>query len=417
MYTYTADGIMTIQGVSVESIAQTYGTPTYIYCADTLVANYKRYEQALAILPNASVFFAVKSNDNLAVLKLLANAGAGADVVSHGEYVRATTAGIPPHKIVYSGVGKTIHAITHALKTGVHQINVESIPELHLINDIAGELGVVANIAIRVNPDVDSQTHAKISTGGKEDKFGIDITLAPDVYQTAYDLPHINAVSVAVHIGSQLTQIAPYATAYKRVRDLVQTLNQQGIALQRVDLGGGVGIAYHGDETLIDLNEYAQMVADTFGDLGVDIMVEPGRSISANAGVLLSAVEYIKHGQAKTFVIMDSAMNDLMRPTLYDGYHHMIPVQQRDNTQTADIVGPVCETGDTFAKNVLTPDYKRGDLAVFLNAGAYGSVMANTYNTRPLVAEILIQNGTATEIRKRQTLDELMGRDMIPPAL
>ena len=417
MHSYNTHGQLTTGGIPLKSIAETYGTPTYVYCANTMINNYQRYADALSILDDAQVFFAMKSNDNMAILKLLVQAGAGLDVVSHGEYVRALKTGINPNKIVYSGVGKTEDAITYALTHGVLELNVESIPELHLINAVAEKLNVVADIAIRVNPDVDAKTHAKIATGSKENKFGIDIDLVGDVYQTAHDMSHVNPVSVAVHIGSQLTQIDPYAKAYQRVRQLVLDLKQKGITLHRVDLGGGIGIAYDADQTLIDLNDYAQMVQETFGDLGVSIMLEPGRSISANGGVLLSTVEYVKHGQAKNFVVMDSAMNDLMRPALYEGYHHMIPVQQSDTMQTVDIVGPVCETGDTFAKNVPAPDYQRGDLAVFLNSGAYGSVMAGTYNTRPLVAEVMIYNGTVHEIRKRQTLEDLIARDIVPDTL
>lgn len=416
MHTYNTAGQMTVGGITLESIAQTYGTPTYVYCASTMLSNYQRYVNALSILSDARVFFAVKSNDNMAVLKLLAQAGAGFDVVSHGEYMRALQVA-PPHKIVYSGVGKTEQDIAYALAHGVLELNVESIPELHLINSVAEKQGVVVDIALRVNPDVDAKTHAKIATGAKENKFGIDIDLVGEVYAMAHAMAHVNPVCVAMHIGSQLTQLPPFAKACQRVRQLILSLKDKGIRLQKVDLGGGIGIAYHKGEPLVDLNDYATMVHNTFGDLGVSVMVEPGRSISGNGGLLLSTVEYVKYGQAKNFVVMDSAMNDLMRPALYDGYHHMAPVRQSPNTQTVDIVGPVCETGDTFAKDVPAPDYQRGDLAAFLNSGAYGSVMASTYNTRPLVAEVMVYHGKVYEIRKRQTLDDLIGRDSIPDVL
>ena len=416
MHTYNDSNDLLLGGLSAQALAEKYGTPTYVYCMDTMIANYQRYVDALAILPDAQVFFAMKSNDNMAILQHLVHAGAGLDVVSHGEYERALRSGVSPHKIVYSGVGKTKTAIAYALVHGVLELNVESIPELHLINDVAGELGVVANIALRVNPDVDAKTHAKISTGSKENKFGIDIDLALDVYKTAQSMANVNPVSVAVHIGSQLTQLQPYRDAYTRVRTLVLDLKSAGIDLHRIDLGGGIGIAYQNDEKLIDYDDYAQMVLDTLGDLGVSFMVEPGRSISANGGVLLTQVEYIKQGVAKNFVVVDSAMNDLLRPSLYDGYHHFIPVHKGGKEKTVDIVGPVCETGDTFATDVKLTDMQRGDLGVFLNCGAYGSVMAGTYNTRPLLAEVLIVNGKDHLIRKRQTLDELISRDIMPDA-
>ena len=414
MHTYTDKNDLLLGGISAQSLAEKYGTPTYVYCMDTLLTNYQRYVDALSILPDAQVFFAMKSNDNMAILQNLVQAGAGLDVVSHGEYERALRSGVATDKIVYSGVGKTKTAIAYALVHGVLELNVESIPELHLINEVAQELGVVADIALRVNPDVDAKTHAKISTGSKEDKFGIDIDLALDVYQTAQGMQHVNPVSVAVHIGSQLTQLQPYRDAYTRVRELVLALKSTGIDLHRIDLGGGIGIAYQGDETLIDYKDYAQMVLDTLGDLGVSFMVEPGRSISANGGVLLTQVEYVKEGIAKNFVVVDSAMNDLLRPSLYGGYHHFIPAIKGGKAQTVDIVGPVCETGDTFATHVQCPAMERGDLGVFLNCGAYGSVMAGTYNTRPLIAEVLIVGGKDHLIRKRQTLDELISRDIIP---
>ena len=417
MHTYNYSNDLLLGGISAQSLAEKYGTPTYVYCMDTMLHNYQRYVDALSILPDAQVFFAMKSNDNMAILQHLVQAGAGLDVVSHGEYERALRSGVAPEKIVYSGVGKTKTAIAYALVHGVLELNVESIPELHLINQVAEELDVVADIALRVNPDVDAKTHAKISTGSKENKFGIDIDLALDVYKTAQAMKHINPVSVAVHIGSQLTRLQPYRDAYRRVRALVLELKSIGIDLHRIDLGGGIGIAYHNDETLIDYNDYAQMVQDTLGDLGVSFMVEPGRSISANGGVLLTQVEYIKEGVAKNFIVVDSAMNDLLRPSLYDGYHHFIPAKGEGFDTTVDIVGPVCETGDTFATDVQCPTMQRGDLGVFLNCGAYGSVMAGTYNTRPLLAEVLIGDGKDHLIRQRQTLDELINRDIMPPML
>ena len=417
MHTYDDKNDLLLGGLSAQYLADEYGTPTYVYCIDTMLANYQRYVDALSVLDDVQVFFAMKSNDNMAILQQLVKAGAGLDVVSHGEYERALRSGVSPDKIVYSGVGKTKEAIAYALEHGVLELNVESRPELHLIGEVARKLGVVADIALRVNPDVDAKTHAKISTGSKENKFGIDIDLALDVYKEAQIRGNVNPVSVAVHIGSQLTQLQPYRDAYERVRELVLELKSAGIKLHRIDLGGGIGIAYNGDETLIDYNDYAQMIQDTLGDLDVSFMVEPGRSISANGGVLLTQVEYIKQGVAKNFVVVDSAMNDLLRPSLYGGYHHFIPAKKSENTQQVDIVGPVCETGDTFATDVQCANLRRGDLGVFLNCGAYGSVMAGTYNTRPLVAEVLIVNGKDHLIRKRQTLDELISRDIMPNSM
>ena len=409
------DGLLHAEDVPLTRIAEEVGTPVYVYSTATLERHYKVFTGAFEGM-DASVFYAVKANSNIAVIKTLADLGAGADVVSEGELRRALAAGIPPKKIVFSGVGKTREELAYALDVGILEINVESENELELLNDVAGEKGVSAEIAIRVNPDVDAKTHAKISTGKKENKFGIDIDRAVDVYRHAQSLSNLHPVTVASHIGSQLTELGPYRAAFTRLVALVGELRAAGIDIKRLDLGGGLGIPYDGEEPPLP-DAYAALVKEVVGDLDVELFFEPGRMITGNAGILLSKVLFEKHGEARRFVILDAAMNDLIRPALYDGHHGLKPVKERSSDEErtpADIVGPVCESGDTFAKDRLLPRFVDGELVAFTSAGAYGAVMASTYNTRPLVPEVLVKGDRYAVIRPRQTYEELLGAERFP---
>ena len=403
-----------MEDVELASVAEKFGTPLYCYSAGQIEQNYEAYRRALkSVTDDFTICYATKANSNIAVLSLLQKRGAGADIVSGGELRRALAAGISPKKIVYSGVGKSDEEITFAIKTGIMQINVESEPELEAISRIAKKLKKTVDVSIRINPNVDAKTHAKITTGKKENKFGIDIEFAPALYKRALKLPNINAVGVAVHIGSQLTSLAPYKRAYERVADLVRILRKQGNEITRVDLGGGIGITYR-NETPIDLYLYALMVRDVILPLGVHIVVEPGRSIVGDAGVLLSRVVSVKKGHNKNFLILDAAMNDLMRPALYGAYHAVLPLNKGGKPTLYDIVGPVCETGDTFHIDEKLPQLKAGDLVAIMTAGAYGAVMSSNYNTRPLAGEAIVQGKKFGLARKPQTVDDLVKNDVIP---
>ncbi|MBI1215962.1 MAG: diaminopimelate decarboxylase [Alphaproteobacteria bacterium] len=405
-----------MEGVELAHIAETFGTPVYCYSATQIEQNYDAYRKALSSVMDAKNFticYACKANSNLAVLRLLQKQGAGADIVSGGELQRALKAGIAPGKIVYSGVGKSEAELTEAIRRGLFQINVESERELELISKIAVKLKKKVPVAIRVNPNVDAKTHAKITTGKKENKFGIDISKAPALYRRAQKLKGVDAVGVAVHIGSQLTSLAPFKRAYARVAELVVKLRRQGNDITRVDLGGGIGITYK-DETPPDLYLYALMVRDTILQLGVHVIIEPGRSIVGNAGVLLSRVVNVKQGTGKKFLIIDAAMNDLMRPALYGAYHAVLPCKKSSSKTVYDVVGPVCETGDTFLTGERLPAMKPGDLVALMTGGAYGAVMSSNYNTRPQPAEVLVRGDGCALVRRRQTVEELMGHDIIP---
>jgi len=413
-FTYI-DGQLHAEGVPLTRIAKEAGTPTYVYSTATLVHHYRAFADAFAG-QNAIICYAVKANSNQAVITTLAREGAGADVLSEGELRRAIAAGVPAAKIVFSGVGKSAHEITLALEAGVGQINVESEPELELISELAHGRGATAPIAVRVNPDVDAKTHEKITTGRKENKFGIDLSQAPEIYARAAALPGIEAVGVAVHIGSQLTELAPFGDAFTIVAELVKTLRGQGHDIRRLDLGGGLGIPYQ-DEIPPSPADYAALVKKTTGHLGVEVVLEPGRMIAGNAGILLTRVLYVKKGTAKSFVVVDAGMNDLMRPALYDAWHGIVPVAEpaaNAPMAAADVVGPVCETTDIFGHDRLLPMLKCDDLLAIRSAGAYGAVMASTYNTRPLVAEVLVKDDASAIIRSRQEVAELLGMDRIP---
>ena len=411
------DGVLHAEDVPIPEIATQVGTPFYVYSTATLTRHFRLFQEALAGMDHM-ICFAVKSNGNLAVLRTLGNLGAGMDVVSGGEYLRAKAAGVPGDRIVFSGVGKTPAEIRQALEGGIRQFNVESEPELRAISALATELGVEAPIALRVNPDVDAKTHEKIATGKSENKFGIPIAKARAVYAEAAALPGIKIVGVDVHIGSQLTDLEPFEAAFLKVRELTQALRADGHAITRLDLGGGLGIPYarSNDAPPLPL-EYGEVIRRTVGDLGCEIEIEPGRLISGNAGILVTSLIYLKEGEGRDFLILDAAMNDLVRPSMYGAYHDIIPVTEPapgDEQQPYDIVGPVCETGDTFAKARSMPRLDPGDLVAFRSAGAYGAVMASEYNTRPLVPEVLVSGDQFAVIRARPSFDEILGRDTIP---
>ncbi len=404
------------EGVPLARIAEAVGTPLHCYAQGALEAEYRRFADALAGL-GATICYAVKANSNIAVIRVFADLGAGADVVSEGELRRALAAGMRPEKIVLSGVGKTERELALALDTGIHQINVESDPELETLDAIARGRNARARIAIRVNPDVDAGTHEKITTGRRQNKFGIGLDRAEASYRAAAALPGIEIVGVAVHIGSQLTSLEPFRRAFARVAGLVRSLRAAGHDIRRIDLGGGLGITYH-DEAPPTMADYAALIAETVGELGCAIVVEPGRRLVGDAGVVLSRVLYVKRTAWHRFVILDAAMNDLIRPALYDAWHDIVPVAEHLGNAAptpAEIVGPVCETGDTFARERLLPEVEAGDLMAIRSTGAYGAVMASTYNSRPLVPEVLVQGGEFAVVRPRQSLEDMLAADRLPP--
>ena len=411
------NGHLCAEDVRLSRIAAEVGTPVYVYSTATLTRHFKLFQQALDWTEHL-VCFAVKSNSNLAVLKLLGDLGAGMDIVSAGEYARARAAGVPGERIVFSGVGKLESEMRLALTGGIRQFNVESEPELELLSRVAHSMDLRAPIAIRVNPDVDAKTHEKISTGRSENKFGIPIARAREVYARAARLPGIEAVGIDMHIGSQLTDLDPFRQAYAKMADLTRALRADGHDIRRLDMGGGLGIPYRRDNSAPPLPlEYGQVIREAVGDLGCEIEIEPGRNISGNAGILLSSVVYLKEGEGRDFLILDAAMNDLIRPAMYGAHHDIVPVREAApgaDVGRFDVVGPVCETGDTFAKGVDLPGLAPGDLVAFRSAGAYGAVMASEYNSRPLVPEVLVQGDHFAVIRARPTLEEMLGRDTIP---
>ncbi|HVI51622.1 MAG TPA: diaminopimelate decarboxylase [Candidatus Sulfotelmatobacter sp.] len=408
-------GQLCAEEVPLARIADEVGTPFYCYSQATLERHFRVFQQALNGM-DATVCFAVKSNSNIAVIRTLAAMGAGADVVSGGELRRALAAGVDAGKIVFSGVGKTREELDFALRSGIMQLNVESEPELTELDEAARALGKVAEIGVRVNPDVDAHTHAKITTGRKENKFGIEWTRARQVFQRAKQLEGIEPVAVAVHIGSQLIELEPFRQAFSRVRDLVLMLRADGINIRRVDLGGGLGIPYDAEEPPSPA-EYVQIIRETLGDLGCHLVLEPGRVLVGNAGVLVSKVIYVKEGSTRTFVVCDAAMNDLVRPAMYDAHHDIRPVIEPPAgtvTQPMDVVGPICETGDTFAKQRPLPPLEPGDLISFGTAGAYGAAMASQYNSRLLVPEVLVKGGTYAVVRARPSYEDMLALENIP---
>ena len=414
------NGVLHAEDVPLPEIAARVGTPFYCYSTATLVRHYRVFRDAFAGL-DTLICYAVKANSNQAVIRTFLEEGAGLDVVSEGELRRALAAGGAPDRIVFAGVGKTAREIALAIDTGILCFNVESEPELDQISEIAASKGTRAAIAIRVNPDVDAKTHAKITTGKSENKFGVPFELARKVYAHAAELPGIRITGVDMHIGSQITDLAPYDTAYGLLADLVRTLRADGHAIDHVDAGGGLGIPYRLDDPPPpEPAAYGEIVRRRLGNLGARILFEPGRVFVGNAGILVSRVVYVKKGAGKTFVILDAAMNDLIRPTLYEAYHDIRPVRQADagvRPMVADVVGGVCETGDYFALDRNLPPVKAGDLVAIMTAGAYGAVQAGTYNSRPLLPEILVKDEAFAVVRERQTYDELIGADRMAPWL
>ncbi|WP_299953819.1 diaminopimelate decarboxylase [uncultured Roseobacter sp.] len=411
------DGALHAEDVPVSDIAKAVGTPFYVYSTATLLRHFHLFDDALDGLDHL-VCYAMKAASNQAILKTLARAGAGMDVVSGGEYRRAKAAGVPGDRIVFSGVGKTAAEIRLALEGGIRQFNVESEPEMEVLNATAVAMGKVAPITIRVNPDVDAKTHAKIATGKSENKFGIPIARAREVYALAASLPGLEVIGIDVHIGSQLTDLAPFELAYQKVAELTEVLRADGHTIRRLDLGGGLGIPYARDNQAPPLPvDYGALVKRTLGHLGCEIEIEPGRLIAGNAGLMVSEVIYLKSGEGRDFLIIDGAMNDLIRPAMYEAYHDIIPVTEPApgvEQLTYDIVGPVCESGDTFAKQRMMPPVAAGALVAFRSAGAYGAVMSSEYNSRPLIPEVLVNKDQFAVIRRRPTFDEMINRDTIP---
>lgn len=406
-------GTLHAEDVSIAHMAAQVGTPFYCYSAATLTRHAQVFSAALAGV-NPLVCFAVKANSNIAVLRTLANAGLGADVVSEGELRRALAAGIDPQKIVFSGVGKTADEMRFALQQKILQFNVESDRELLTLNDVAKELKVYAPIALRVNPDVDADTHAKISTGKKENKFGIDIEVAPAVFKLAESLSNIMVQGVSVHIGSQLTSLAPFRAAYVRVRELVAQLKAHGIPLKTIDLGGGLGVPYRGNDAPPLPLEYGALVSEIFSGVDAQLIVEPGRLIAGNAGLLVTQTLYVKRTD-RTYVIVDAGMNDLMRPALYDAQHDVVPIQESSAVLgVADVVGPVCESSDVFARDLAMPIPKEGELLAFRTAGAYGASMSNAYNSRLMVPEVLVSGDKFAIIRARPSYEAMLAAESIP---
>jgi diaminopimelate decarboxylase len=415
-FSYRA-GVLHAEGVSLARIADEVGTPFYCYSTATLERHYRVLSEAFRGTDHL-ICFAVKANSNQAVLRTMARLGAGMDVVSEGELRRARAAGVPADKIIFAGVGKTRDELTYAVSEGVLGFNVESEPELELLSEVASQQRKTARVAIRVNPDVDARTHAKISTGKSENKFGIPFLEAPKLYAQAARLPGIRIAGIHMHIGSQITDLKPFRDAFRLMRELVLALRREGHELEHLDLGGGLGVPYRGsDDVPPHPDEYAATVRAALGDLGLKFILEPGRMIAGNAGVLVSRVIYSKRGAAKTFTIVDAAMNDLIRPTLYEAYHDIWPVREAKlqlERQRQDVVGPVCETGDYLALGRELPPLETGDLIAVMTAGAYGAVMSSTYNSRLLVPEVLVNGDHYAVVRPRPTYDDLIDLDRLP---
>ena len=411
------NGALHAEDVSISEIASAVGTPFYVYSTATLERHYQVFDEALAGMDHF-ICYAMKANSNMAVLRIMAAMGAGMDVVSGGEYARAIAAGVPGEHIVFSGVGKTREEMAAALTGGIRQFNIESEPEMRVLNEVALSLGKVAPVTVRVNPDVDAKTHAKIATGKSENKFGIPISKAREVYAEAASLNGLEVVGIDVHIGSQLTDLAPYEDAFNKVAELTETLRADGHDIRRLDLGGGLGIPYERSNEAPPLPmEYGEVIRRTVGHLGCEIEIEPGRLIAGNAGLLVTSIIYRKEGEGRDFLIVDAAMNDLIRPAMYEAHHDIIPVIEPDvgvEPTPHDIVGPVCESGDTFAKERNMPPMIAGDLMAFRSAGAYGAVMASEYNSRPLIPEVLVKGDQFAVVRARPTYEEMMNRDTIP---
>jgi len=402
--------------VAVEKIAREVGTPFYLYSARTLKRHFDAFADAFAGIPHI-ISFAVKSNSNIAILRSFAKAGGGADIVSGGELFRALTAGIDPGKIVYSGVGKRDDEIDFALKSGILMFNIESMQELEAINERAGVLGLCAGIGIRVNPDVNPDTHPHISTGLKENKFGIDIEGSLKAYRHARTLQNVDIKGVSCHIGSQITKLLPFVDAIDHLKSLIAALRAEGIDIRYLDLGGGLGISYDQEAPPLP-SEYARAIIDAAGNIGCTFIFEPGRVLVGNAGILVTRVLYTKDNEAKKFIVVDAGMNDLIRPSLYGSFHKLQPVKRTKREEiTADIVGPICESGDFLAKARRLPALERGELLAAMSAGAYGFTMSSNYNSRPRVPEILVSDNQWHIIRERESYDDLIRAEKIPDFL
>ena len=405
------------EDVSISTVSNVVGTPFYLYSATAITENFLNLKKSLDGLENL-ICYSVKANSNIAILKLLSQLGAGMDVVSVGEYLRAKIAGVPGEKIVFSGVGKRRDEISQVLVGGIKQFNVESEAELEVLNELSISLNKRTSITIRVNPDIDAKTHEKISTGKKDNKFGIPINRAREVYLKASQMLGVKVVGVDVHIGSQLTDLEPFRMAFTKLAELVDNLIKDGHEIKCLDLGGGIGISYQKtNDAQPSLQEYGQIIRETVGSLRCEILVEPGRFIVGNAGILVSEIIYKKFGEDREFLIVDSAMNDLIRPSLYAAYHEILPIKKPNNSSSSacyDVVGPVCETGDTFATQRILTEMESGELLAFMSAGAYGSVMASEYNTRPLIPEVLVKGDNFSIIRARPLIEDIIRRDIVP---
>ena len=415
-FSYKND-VLYAEDVSISTVSNVVGTPFYLYSATAITENFLNLRKSLGGLENL-ICYSVKANSNIAILKLLSQLGAGMDVVSVGEYLRAKIAGVPGEKIVFSGVGKRRDEISQVLVGGIKQFNVESEAELKVLNELSIFLNKRTSITIRVNPDIDAKTHEKISTGKKDDKFGIPINRAREVYLKASQMLGVKVVGVDVHIGSQLTDLEPFRMAFTKLAELVDDLLKDGHEIKCLDLGGGLGISYQKtNDVQPSLQEYGQIIRETVGSLGCEILVEPGRFIVGNAGILVSEIIYKKFGEDREFLIVDSAMNDLIRPSLYAAYHEILPIKKPNNSSSFacyDVVGPVCETGDTFATQRSLMEMESGELLAFMSAGAYGSVMASEYNTRPLIPEVLVKGDNFSIIRARPLIEDIIRRDIVP---
>jgi diaminopimelate decarboxylase len=404
---------MYVENIAIRDIAKAIQTPFYCYSSQAITKSFQDYQQAFSG-QDSLICFAVKANSNQAVLTTLAQLGSGADVVSMGEISRAIAAGIPANKIVYSGVAKTHEEISYALELGILQFNVESEPELELISKVATALNKTAAVAFRVNPDVCANTHEKISTGKAENKFGVPISKAREAYLQAANLPGIKVQGVDVHIGSQLTSLAPFEETYKRIAQLVETLRGDGHDISVIDVGGGLGITYD-NEVIPTKRTYADMVKAQLSHLNCKIILEPGRSLIGNAGILVSRVVFVKTGEERQFLMLDAGMNDLIRPSMYEAYHQILAVNNSSNElSTYDVVGPVCETGDTFAKARAVHTSGEGDLIAIMSCGAYGAVMSSSYNTRMLAPEVLVKGDRFAVVRKRPSYQDIIKQDITP---
>jgi diaminopimelate decarboxylase len=413
------NGALFAEDVDLTVLAQKVGTPFYCYSTATLERHYRVLSEAFAGTP-ALICYALKANSNQAVIATLARQGAGADIVSGGELLRALDAGVAPEKIVFSGIGKTREEMAAALKAGIHCFNVESEPELVALSGVAASLGRKAPVSVRINPDIDAKTHAKISTGKSENKFGVPLSRAREVYANAAKLPGMRVVGVDMHIGSQIVDLAPFENAAAVLAEFARTLMSDGHKLEHIDLGGGLGIPYRpGDPEPPLPSAYAAAITRHTKPLGLKLVFEIGRMIVGNAGILVTRVLFVKRGEAKTFIVVDAAMNDLVRPTLYDAYHHIQPVRQANGaaTITADVVGPICESGDYLALNRLLPECEAGDLLAVMTAGAYSAVQASVYNTRPLVPEVLVRGKDFAVVRPRLDAEAIVALDRLPPWL